>query len=149
MRRRIAAAAASLIGVRWAERGRAVTPVTACDVTGVTRDTAGGLDCLGHVLEAVRRATGVELPDPLIEGWACWRLFVRPLRAGEPVEGGDLAMARSLPPFDKIDHVGIVAADQRTIWHAARGTGVLRSSFRVAQVCGYRRFRPEAFGAAA
>lgn len=133
LRRRIAAAAGSLIGVRWAERGR---------------DVKTGIDCLGHVLEAVCRATGIQMPDPLVEGWACWRIWVRPLRPDEMVAAGDLVLARALPPYDKIDHVGILAMDRRTLWHAARGVGVIRTALTLSRVAGYRRFRPEAFAAA-
>lgn len=134
LRRKMAAAAGSLIGVRWAERGR---------------DVATGIDCLGHVLEAARRATGIQMPDPLVEGWACWRFFVRPLKASEMVAAGDLVLARALPPYDKVDHVGILAMDGRTLWHAARGVGVIRTALTLSRIAGYRRFRPEAFGAAA
>lgn len=146
---RIAAAAGGLIGTPWAEHGRAVSNVTECFVTYVTacheRDVTGGLDCLGHVLEAVHRGTGRSIPDPRVAGWACWRGIVRVLYANERVEPGDLAIARAHPPYDKIDHVGIVAADRRSVWHAARGVGVVRSGFQAGRFCGYRRFRPEAF----
>lgn len=124
--------AAALVGVKWLEGGR---------------DTDSGIDCLGSVLLSVFRATGIALPDPVLTDsrWESWRDLILHVEAKDRLPG-DLVVIGVYPPFDKVDHVGILASCRQRVWHASIGMSVLCAPVQTLRVLGYRRFKPSAFG---